>query len=319
VTEHVLQPGSPEAAQVAHLFWLFLGITSAVYVAVVGALALALLRPRRGEDDLGAGEAPAPGDVLRTRSVGAAAALTLALLFVLLLASFRTGRILAAPPPSAPRLVVQVTGHQWWWQLTYHPGDPARTFDTANEIHVPVGVPVVLKLRSADVIHSFWVPSLQGKRDLIPGHVNELRFTASRAGVYAGQCAEFCGMQHARMQLRLVAEPGAQFAAWQAREREPAAPPRDALRARGQAVFTRQPCAFCHTVRGTDAGGRTAPDLTHLASRATLAAGTLPNTRGALAGWILDAPSSKPGTPMPPVDLPPDDLQALLAWLESLK
>ena len=173
-----------------------------------------------------------------------------------------------------------VYGNQWWWEVDYLSDDPARRFVTANELHLPVGRPVHLLLRSRDVVHSFWVPSLSGKVDLFPGRTNELWLKPEAAGVYRGQCAEFCGMQHAKMGLVVVAESPREFAAWAARQRQPARPPRSPVERRGQQVFLSHACAVCHTVAGTPARGTVGPDLTHLGSRLTLAAAVLPNTRG---------------------------------------
>jgi cytochrome c oxidase subunit 2 len=184
---------------------------------------------------------------------------------------------------------------------------------------VPVGLPVVLELRSSDVIHSFWVPNLGVKRDMIPGEETSVWFQADSAGVYRGQCAEFCGHQHAKMAVLVIAEPADSFRAWLARQRDTAATPVDSLAQRGQEVFLSTSCVMCHAIQGTPAGSRVGPNLTHLAGRRTLAAGTLPNTRGNLAGWIVDPQRIKPGARMPPNSLEPDDLQALLAYLESLR
>jgi cytochrome c oxidase subunit 2 len=190
---------------------------------------------------------------------------------------------------------------------------------TANEIHIPVGRPVVLTLKSHDVIHSLWVPNLAGKKDLIPGHETTLALRADRPGRYRGQCAEFCGYQHGKMGLLVIAEPPETFAAWLEAQRRTPPPPTDPLPQRGQQVFLAGTCAMCHAIQGTSAFGRVAPDLTHIASRPTLAAATLPNRPGYRAGWIVDSQSLKPGNHMPPNPLNPPDLQALLAYLESLK
>jgi cytochrome c oxidase subunit 2 len=214
---------------------------------------------------------------------------------------------------------VRVTGHQWWWEVEYRDSSPQDWAFTANEIHVPVGRPVVFELRANDVIHSFWVPNLGVKRDMIPGDENSVWFQADTAGVYRGQCAEFCGHQHAKMAFQIVAEPPERFAAWLERQRDTARTPADSVAARGQEVFLGSTCVMCHTVSGTPAGSRIGPNLTHLAGRRTIAAGSLPNTRGNLAGWIVDPQRIKPGVRMPPNALAPDDLQALLAYLESLK
>jgi cytochrome c oxidase subunit 2 len=185
-------------------------------------------------------------------------------------------------------------------------------------MHIPVGQPIVLKLTSHDVIHSFWAPNLHGKRDLIPGHVTTIGFQADKPGVFRGQRAEFCGYQHA-MAFLIVAESPDEFSAWLDQQRRPAAQPLDAVQQRGQEVLLSSPCMMCHTIQGTPAGGKVAPDLTHLASRRTIAAGTLPNTPGHLAGWIIAPQNIKPGSNMPPNTLDPDALQSLLAYLMSLK
>jgi cytochrome c oxidase subunit 2 len=216
-------------------------------------------------------------------------------------------------------VTLEVTAHQWWWTVKYLDGGPSEQVETANEIHVPVGRPVVVKLLSDDVIHSLWLPNLAGKRDLIPGRTALVQFRADKPGQYRGQCAEFCGFQHALMGLLVVAEPPAQFDAWLQAQRQSATPPTDAQALRGQSVFQSVSCAMCHTVQGTLAQGKRAPDLTHLASRQTLAAGTLPNTPQHLASWIADPQKHKPGTSMPATPLSADDLQAIVTYLGTLK
>ena len=216
-------------------------------------------------------------------------------------------------------LPIRVIGHQWWWEVVYPDTIPQDQIETANEIHIPVGEPVVIAFESQDVIHSFWVPNLNGKRDLIPGYKTSLWLQADRAGVYRGQCAEFCGHEHAKMALVVVAQPPAEFEAWRAKQRQSQLPPTDSVAKRGEQVFLARDCVMCHAIAGTPAGGRTGPDLTHVASRATLAAGTLPNTRGNLGGWIVDPQRIKPGVLMPPNQIAPQDLQALLTYLETLK
>ena len=214
---------------------------------------------------------------------------------------------------------MRVTGHQWWWQVDYQDPIHSRRLTTANEIHVPVGRRVRLEVRSADVIHSFWAPNLHGKIDLIPGYGGATSFRADRAGVYRGRCAEYCGLQHAKMDFVIVAEPPERFAAWYEAQLRSAPAPADTLQQKGQQVFLSKGCALCHTIRGTPAGSRVGPDLTHLASRRTIAAGTLPNTRGHLAGWVSDPQKIKPGVKMPPNQLASDELHALLDYLQSLK
>jgi cytochrome c oxidase subunit 2 len=190
---------------------------------------------------------------------------------------------------------------------------------TANEIHVPAGRPVRLRLSSADVIHSFWVPQLMPKTDLIPGQVNETWLTANRPGIYRGQCAEYCGLQHALMAFLVVADGPAAFDRWVALQRAPAAEPAGTLATRGRQVLERTSCATCHTVRGTSARGTAGPDLTHLASRQQLGAGAVPNTPGHLGGWIANSQTIKPGNLMPPQPLTSEELQALIAYLETLE
>jgi cytochrome c oxidase subunit II len=302
-----LAPAGPQAARIDHLWWLFFWVCSAVFLLVMAALAVGLVREEQ------------PTRQGTTRVVAGAAAVTAIILFVFLFASTGTGRAIGSlSRPDA--LTVEVTGHQWWWEVQYLDPVPGQRVTTANEIHVPVGRPVRIRTASHDVIHSFWVPSLHGKRDLIPGHDSEdFWFQADRPGIYRGQCAEYCGHQHAHMAFLVIADPPERFAAWLDAQRQPAATPANLQAQRGQDLFVHLQCALCHTVQGTDAGGRVGPDLTHVASRQTLAAGTLPNTRGNLAGWIADPQTIKPGNPMPPTSLRGEDLESILAYLESLK
>ncbi len=253
-----------------------------------------------------------------TRAVTAATAVTTLILFVLLVASVMTGRAISTRPDSDV-IDVEVIGHQWWWEFVYKDAAASQQVSSANELHVPVGKTVVLKLTSRDVIHSFWAPNLQGKKDLIPGHYIIFPLRADRAGTFRGQCAEFCGVQHAHMAFTVIAEPEDQFLSWLDAQRQPAAAPADPLAARGQQVFLSKPCVTCHTIRGTPAGSRVGPELTHIATRPTIAAGTLEMNRGNLAGWVVDAQSIKPGSHMPPNSLTSEELDALLAYLESLK
>lgn len=223
-----------------------------------------------------------------------------------------------AAPPRTATMTIEIIGHRWWWEVKYS-GDSARTFVTANEIHVPVGQPVRLELSSADVIHSFWIPQLAGKTDAIPGQRNIAWIQADEAGVYRGACTEYCGLQHSNMASFVVADAPEQFTRWVQVQRDSATTPSSADAAKGLAVFQRSTCATCHTIRGTGAFGRIGPDLTHVASRMTIAGGALENTRGNLAGWIANPQSIKPGSVMPTTPLRGVDLQRLLAYLETLK
>jgi cytochrome c oxidase subunit II len=252
-------------------------------------------------------------------TVKGAVAITLIVLFALMFISFRTGSAINTLSRAEEPLSLKITGNQWWWNVEYQDVIPSNNITTANELHLPVGRPVKVEIQSNDVIHSIWLPNMHGKKDLVPNYPTMFYFRPDKVGTYWGQCAEFCGYQHAKMALTLVAEPPDSFAAWLTRQRQAASPPTDSVARRGLEVFLGSTCATCHTITGTPAGGRVGPDLTHLASRRTIAAGTLPNTRGNLAGWILDPQGIKPGAKMPPTRLEPADLQALLTYLETLR
>lgn len=214
-----------------------------------------------------------------------------------------------------PDVSIEVTGHQWWWEIRYLSETPAQVFTTANELHIPVGARVRVVLQSSDVIHSFWVPQLGGKTDAIPGQRNVAWLQASKPGTFIGQCSEYCGQQHAHMGLRVVAETPEAFERWRAGQRRPVQPmPPDSEAARGERVFEAR-CGGCHRVRGTLAGGVLGPDLTHLATRDTIAAGTLPNKPAFLSAWIADPQHIKPGTKMPAMKLSGPQLQAIRQFL----
>jgi cytochrome c oxidase subunit 2 len=222
-------------------------------------------------------------------------------------------------PGDRAGLTVEVTGRQWWWEVRYLDSLSRPIVVSANEIHIPAGERVRVRLRAGDVIHSFWVPGLQGKTDMIPGRTNVTWLEADSPGVWRGQCAEFCGMQHAKMALVVVAEPPEEFRRWLARERLPAAEPADSALAAGRDAFLASGCVLCHTVRGTPALASVGPDLTHVASRRTLAAGELPNTTGNLYGWIAHPQALKPGSHMPAVEMTSAELHAIARYLGSLR
>lgn len=309
----------PQAAHIVDLWRIFLVTCTLVFVAVLAVLGYALWRrPRAGADtppDLSKLNRPEPKP---RRAVAASIGLSAVLLVALVVASFFTDRALARLALE-DAVNIEVTGNQWWWTVRYLDGGPADTFETANEITVPVGRAVVVTLKASDVIHSLWIPSLAGKKDLVPGRTALMFFRADRPGVYRAQCAEFCGFQHALMGLVVNAVAPADYEAWLQAQRRPAAPPVGARAQRGKSVFEASACAMCHAIQGTRAQARYGPDLTHLASRQTLAAGTLPNTPQALASWIADPQKHKPGANMPLTPLSPDDLDALVAYLETLK
>jgi cytochrome c oxidase subunit 2 len=311
-----LEPSGPAAHLIDRVWDFSLVVSSAVWVLVVAALLWATFR-RRPADAVAAADEAARERGMRNAVLGASA-LTVVTLFIYLGLDLATARPLTATP-GRKAVQIRVTGHQWWWDVEYRDARPDHWAYTANEIHVPAGRPVVLELRSTDVIHSLWIPNLGLKRDLIPGHVNTVWFQADTPGVYRAQCAEFCGHQHAKMALLIVADPPERFGGWLARQRDSARTPTDSLALRGQEVFLAGSCGMCHTIQGTPAGSRIGPNLTHLAGRRTIAAGTLPNTRGNLAGWIVDPQGIKPGARMPSNQLSPADLHALLVYLESLE
>lgn len=309
------QAASDYARDVAALGWWMIAVAAAVWCTVT-AVVLLTLRQRD------TGEAPVAGRERRaTIAVSVATGTTVLILFAFMAYDFAVGRAHAQPhnPLNAAGAVqVTVIGRQWWWEFVYD-DTTTRRLSTANELHVPAGVPVLLALRSPDVIHSAWVPTLGGKQDLTPGYMTALRFTADTPGVYQGVCAEFCGAQHANMRFQVIAHTREDFGRWRAHEASPAAPPSDPLAARGERVFLASACSACHTVAGTDARGTVGPNLTHVARRRTIAAGTLPNTAANMARWIRNPQSVKPGTQMPATDMPEPSLRALVAYLESLR
>ena len=312
--QSVLSPAAGAAAAIASLSWVLMLGAAVIFAGVMGLLAWAVAR--------GAGGRP----VRPVRWIlGGGVMFPLLVLSSLFVYSYwRTPGWLVQPPAGA--LIVGITAHMWWWEVRYR--DPASGQDVtlANELHLPIGRPVWLGLNSPDVIHSFWVPALAGKVDMVPGRVNHLLVEARQAGVYRGQCAEYCGEQHAHMALHVVAKPSTEFDAWLAAQARPAVAPgapgqADApLLARGQQAFLAQRCNACHSVRGVAEEGRLGPDLTHVGSRLYLGAGTLRNHNGNMARWIAVTQTIKPGARMPSSgDLDPATLQALAAYLEHLQ
>jgi cytochrome c oxidase subunit 2 len=315
VVQSVLAPAGHEASSIHDLWLLMLAVTTVVYVVTMAYVLVSFARAVRHRD------APSQLDTAETtlaRAVSSAVGLTVVILMVLLVASIATGRVYGARR-DRDAVSIEVTGHQWWWEIEYEDAVADRHVHTANEIHIPVNRPVVFKVTSRDVIHSLWMPNFQGKRDLIPGYITAIAMQADRAGTFRGQCAEFCGMQHAHMALTVVAQADDEFNRWLDGLRAPAPDPQDDQEKRGRDLFMTVRCAGCHTVRGTGANGLVGPDLTHLASRATLAAGTLPNDAAALRKWIADPQAVKPGNQMPANPLSAADSDALVAYLESLR
>ena len=300
------------AVQLKHLIIGIVVVCCAVWTLIMIVLVLALLRARTPRESPNSETERRMGKL-----VTAAVAATVVIIAGLTIASFHATRSLGMSEDAG--LTIKVRGQQWWWQFIYDDADPTKSFQTANEMHIPVGVDIRIELESLDVIHSFWVPSLAGKRDLIPGRQNVITIRAERPGVYRGQCAEFCGLQHSHMALFVIAEDVAAYQRWAAAQRESSVSPADPEAAAGKALFMRKPCAACHTIRGTEASGSTGPDLTHVGSRQTIAAGLLDNTRGSLAAWIADPQTLKPGNNMPMVPLSSDELRQLSAYMESLR
>ncbi len=306
--QSALKPHSRASGQIARLWWVMLAGSGAVLAVVIMLLVVAIARRHAGRDDGGDGRARA----LVLAGGVAAPILVLSALFALAL---RTLPATSAPGAGRAKLTVEVVGRQWFWDVHYA-GTGAVT---ANEIHIPAGETVRLLARTADVIHSFWVPELNRKIDMIPGRRNAIVLRADRPGVYRGQCAEFCGLQHAHMALLVYADPPARFRAWLAAQRRKARPPSSRPVRRGREVFLSEGCSGCHAIRGTPADAHVGPDLTHLASRSTIASDTIPNTRGYLGGWILDPQHVKPGNRMPGTDLGGQELGYLLDYLQSLR
>ncbi len=309
--QSILHPAGVEAARISHLWWTMFWICTAVWFAVAIAALIAIRRGHR------AAAANLPDRTI-LRSVITASSISIVALIALLSQSVVVGRSLNTLR-TGDALRINVTANQWWWDIQYDNPVPSLRVTTANEIHIPVGKPVAFNLFSNDVIHSLWIPNLQGKIDLVPGRRNELWLQADTPGVYRGQGAEYCGLQHAKMALVVVADPPDQFDAWLAANRAPAPAPVSPDQQRGRDIVEKGPCAMCHTITGTLAGGRIAPDLTHIASRSTLGAGSIPNMHGYLAGWVSDPQAIKPGNRMPPPGLSGEELQAVLAYLETLK
>lgn len=318
--QNVINPAGPQAKNLSDLWWLMFTICSIVFVLVMIALLTSL---RHATADPAARspviEPPHEGEARRRNVVIAATSITIVILFVFLIASYLSGRSVTAELAHKNGLSIDLTGHQWWWEARYNDVDSSNIFTTANEIHIPVGVPVMFTLHGADVIHSLWVPNLAGKKDLIPGKVNTIWLQADKPGVYRGQCAEYCGLEHARMALWIVAEPQEQFNAWRQNATQQAVAPSTDSQKHGQQVFFHSTCVMCHAINGTPAGSNIGPNLTHVGSRNTIAAATLSNTREHLAQWVKDSQRFKPGNKMPRNDLSDADLNSICDYLQSLK
>lgn len=313
----MLDPAARQSQDIDVIWRAMLVVCGVMYVLVLGFLAWALWRARRKPADPAPSVGETAADPALGRGLTSWVALIVAGLVGLTTISFLVDRSIAEVGPDP--LKIKVTANQWWWQVDYQGATPNEHVTTANELHLPVGRPAVIELQANDVIHSFWVPNLAGKTDLIPGRTNYVAITPKRVGEFRGQCAEFCGFQHAKMAFDVFVETPQQFSAWEARQRQEAPQPTDEAAQKGEVVFTSKACVMCHRIAGTPAGGLVAPDLTHIASRAHIAAGTLTNNRANLAGWIANPQGLKPGTTMPQVSLTGDELNSVVAYLETLK
>ncbi len=311
-----LQAFGDKAEAISLLTWALLALSIAV-IAIITLLTAAGVFMRRTPltaHETGREPIVRPGGGLSWITVGVAFS-TLALFGAMAWNAYTMAAI--NKPPRAPAFTIEVIGHQWWWQFRYRSDDPAEIFDTANEAHIPTGAPVRLEVHTQDVIHSFWIPALGEKIDLIPNQTNVTWFEAHTPGVYRGQCAEYCGRQHAHMAIAVVAETPDAFHAWRAAQLRAAEKQQGDLAA-GEAMFQAR-CGACHTVRGTLAGGKLGPDLTHVASRAGIASNTLQNTTATLTGWIADPQRIKPGNKMPTLELQAPELAMIRRYVESLK
>jgi len=290
------------------LGWVLL-VVAALVVVVIGLLILmALLRRRDGEDGIRVdGEREGRRGILIGTGISVLILLGTFVYTLVVLTGYDAGF-------RDTRLTIRVTGYRYWWALDYLRTDGVRDFTAANEVHIPVGERVRLDLVGGDVIHSFWVPALAGKIDLVPGQTNHMWIEADHPGRYYGQCAEFCGTSHANMRITVFAQSPKAFRAWEAAQRKPAGPGPG-----GQVLFEARGCAACHTIRGTEAHGDAGPDLTHVGSRSTLAAGIIPNSPPRMKRWLADPDSVKPGTLMPNADLSPRELAVMTSYLESLQ
>jgi cytochrome c oxidase subunit 2 len=306
--QSAIDPAGHGATQLAGLFWWMTAGAAVIWVAVA-ALTFYAIRAR-----------PDRLDPRRTTALiigGGVLVPTVVLALLLAYGLSLLPRLLAPAPPGSLR--IEVVGEQYWWRIRYHPAQGAP-FELANELRLPVGEPVQFQLSSPDVIHAFWIPALGGKMDMIPGRTNRLTLEPTRTGTFRGVCAEFCGTSHALMAFDVVVLPKAQFEQWLAAQRQPAASPVDARALLGRERFFANGCAACHTVRGTEARGITGPDLTHVASRRSLGAGTAPNTHEGLARWLTRTAHVKPGVLMPHYGmLPGEEIDALAAYLQSLR
>jgi cytochrome c oxidase subunit 2 len=307
--QSAFDPKGKDAAQILDMTWVMFIGGGLIFVAVMLLTAIALFGTPGMRAALGRNAWVIGGGIVFPVVV-----LTALLIYTLM----ATVPMVQAEEPAAAR--IEVTGELWWWRVKYFDENSTVILETANEIRIPAGRPVDFLLVSDNVIHSFWVPNLAGKIDMIPGHVNSKRMQATEPGIFRGQCAEYCGAQHAKMAFYVVAQTPQEYEAWLAAQMQPALEPKDPLLQQGKQLFLENRCGACHTIRGTPATGALGPDLTHVGSRHSIAAGVLPNTQGTMAGWVTASQHIKPGNKMPSFkQFSGDELRALSAYLESLR
>lgn len=309
-----LDSAGPRAGTIVPLTWYMLIVSVLVCVIIAWVLLRAMRGVRGNGGDaetraVAVEEGPSGTHWIRNGLIASGLPLAVALVWTMVTLAAVSG------PPPHPALTLDVTGHQWWWEVTYGAAQQSQIFTTANEIHIPVGERVLVRLHGADVIHSFWVPKLSGKTDMIPGQTNLSWLEAQAPGTYSGQCSEYCGAQHAHMMVQVVAQSPSDFEQWRQRQLQPAAAPTDDATRHG-AELVEYRCGLCHQIRGTAAGAHYGPDLSHLAGRQTLGAGLLPNNAGTLAAWIENAHGLKPGNLMPNQNLAGEDLMDVIGYLE---
>jgi cytochrome c oxidase subunit 2 len=310
--QSALAPESRAASEIARLWWWMLVIACLVFAGAVAMLGLAWVRRNRGGLPLVDGGPTLNLGLVVVFGIAIPVTVNVALFVV---ANFVVIRQTEAPAEASTPLTIEVTGRQWFWEVRY----PGTTAVTANEIHIPARTRVNVIATTGDVIHSFWVPQLNRKIDMIPGRRNRVLLYANRPGRYRGQCAEFCGLEHARMAMYVDAQSPRDFRRWLRAQASPAQEPSTAAARAGRDAFMHDQCASCHTIRGTQAAGRVGPDLTHVGSRSTLAALTLPNDADALARWLRDPQHVKPGNRMPDLGLSSSEIHSLVSYLEGLK
>jgi cytochrome c oxidase subunit II len=321
--QSAFDPAGTQSRHIYSLWKLYLSVGVATYVITMLFILVAIRRKRRHAATI----VPEPVQIIpeprrekrMTTVVSVSLGITTIILLILMFAEFSTTRAIAGLAGDPSPMKIRITARQWWWEVRYEEKTASEIVIDANEIHIPVGRTVQFDLQSPDVIHSFWIPNLSGKKDIVPAHGSSLYIKADRPGTYYGQCAEFCGLQHAKMRFVVIVESAEDFEKWRSAALQPAAEPTTDMQQRGRDVFLGGTCIMCHTVSGTPARGTVGPNLTHVASRKMLAAASIPNTPGHLAGWITDPQKIKPGVRMPQHNFDPNDLRALLEYLESLK